>query len=67
VDTEIKELNEDLESVEAKKMTEQKEAEPEETAAAEEAPIAKPDYSGEIIDIIRSNTSPKVMRERLDD
>lgn len=41
--------------------------EPQETKEEEETPQAKPDYSEEIAEIIRSNISPKVMRERLDD
>ena len=55
MDNEILELNSELES-----------NEPQETNE-EETPVVKPDYSGEITEIIRSNISPKVMRERLDD
>lgn len=42
-------------------------SESQDTKEEEEAPVVKPDYSGEIIEIIRSNISPKVLRERLDD
>lgn len=51
---EIRDLSEELESKEP-------------DTAAEEEVQAKPDYSGEIKEIIRSNAAPKVMRERLDD
>ena len=40
---------------------------PEDEIDAEELEAMKPDYEGEIIAIIRSNTSPKIMREKLED
>jgi len=66
MDNEIKDINEDLEDAMAKAAPVSETSEEPETQE-EEAPIVKPDYSGEIVEIIRSNASPKVMRERLDD
>ncbi|MCQ2401799.1 MAG: magnesium transporter [Lachnospiraceae bacterium] len=51
---EIRDLSEELES-----------KEPDNTI--EEEVQAKPDYSGEIKEVIRSNASPKALREKLDD
>jgi len=66
MDNEIKDISEDLEDAMAKTAAAAEVSEEPETQE-EETPIAKPDYSGEIVEIIRSNASPKVMRERLDD
>ena len=66
MDNEIKEITEDLEDAMAKTATEPAEIE-EPSNQEEETPIVKPDYSGEITEIIRSNASPKIMREKLDD
>lgn len=38
-----------------------------ETGAEQESSAAKPDYEGEITDIIRSNASPRVMLKKLED
>lgn len=55
-----------MENEEIRNLSEELESKESDTATEEEIQV-KPDYSGEIKEIVRSNASPKVMRERLDD
>ena len=61
--------NEELEQDKAKDEALEKalEQETENETPSEDETFAKPDYESEIIKIIRSTTSPKVTREKLDD
>ena len=61
--------NEELEQEKAKDEALEKalEQETENETPSEDETFAKPDYESEIIKIIRSTTSPKVTREKLDD
>lgn len=43
------------------------ELEQESASKAEEEPMEKPDYVSEIVDIIKSNASPKVLKDKLSD